>query len=85
MKIRKSKTGENELQRYGFFCPGCNCSHSFNDSWQFNGDFNNPTISPSILVTGEKRCHSFVKDGKIKFLSDCDHELKGQTVDLPEL
>lgn len=31
------------------------------------------------------RCHSFIKDGKIQFLQDCTHELKGQTVDLPEI
>jgi len=27
-------------------------------------------------------CHSFIRDGKIQFLSDCLHELKNQTVDL---
>lgn len=27
-------------------------------------------------------CHSFVTDGKIRFLDDCTHELRGQTVDL---
>lgn len=32
-----------------------------------------------------RRCHSFVTDGRIQFLSDCAHELAGQTVDLPEL
>jgi len=30
-----------------------------------------------------KRCHSFVTDGRIQFLSDCTHEMAGQTVDLP--
>jgi hypothetical protein len=30
-------------------------------------------------------CHSFVTDGKIQFLDDCTHELKGQTIDLPDL
>ena len=29
-------------------------------------------------------CHSFVRDGRIEFLSDCTHDLAGQTVDLPE-
>lgn len=27
-------------------------------------------------------CHSFVRDGKIEFLTDCTHSLAGQTVDL---
>lgn len=31
------------------------------------------------------RCHSFVRDGKIEFLSDSTHKLAGQTVDLPPL
>jgi hypothetical protein len=30
-------------------------------------------------------CHSFVRDGRIEFLSDCTHALAGQTVDLPEV
>lgn len=30
------------------------------------------------------RCHSHVKDGKIQFLSDCTHALKGTTVELPD-
>lgn len=29
-------------------------------------------------------CHSFVRDGKIQFLNDCTHDLKGQTVELPD-
>jgi hypothetical protein len=29
-------------------------------------------------------CHSFIRDGRIEFLSDCTHDLAGQTVDLPE-
>lgn len=31
------------------------------------------------------RCHSFVRDGMIEFLSDSSHRLAGQTVPLPEL
>lgn len=29
-------------------------------------------------------CHSFVADGRIQFLGDCTHALRGQTVDLPD-
>lgn len=41
------------------------------------------------ILNGEKLeipgfvCHSFVRDGRIEFLSDCTHSLAGQTVDLP--
>ena len=30
-------------------------------------------------------CHSFVRAGRIEFLIDCTHALRGQTVDLPDL
>jgi len=36
-------------------------------------------IEPIPLV-----CHSFVTDGKIQFLTDCTHELAGQTVEIPD-
>lgn len=29
-------------------------------------------------------CHSFVTDGKIRFLNDCTHDKAGQILDLPE-
>lgn len=29
-------------------------------------------------------CHSYVTDGRIQFLTDSTHALRGQTVDLPE-
>jgi hypothetical protein len=40
--------------------------------------------TPEYPNTG-KRCHSFVNDGSVQFLGDCEHELAGQTVAmLPE-
>lgn len=30
-----------------------------------------------------RRCHSFVKEGRIEFLNDCTHALAGQTVPIP--
>jgi hypothetical protein len=36
-------------------------------------------------ITTAPRCHSFVRNGHIAFLSDSTHELAGQTVPLPEL
>jgi hypothetical protein len=60
--------------------------------WEFNGDIDRPTFSPSILQRlrfgdepGERVCHSFVRDGHIQFLGDCTHHLANQTVELPEL
>ncbi|ELP1305163.1 DUF6527 family protein [Pseudomonas aeruginosa] len=82
-----------------FLCPGCQMLHGVNvnrgkpgPAWDWNGDVNQPTFSPSILVTfnwgvqrEERRCHSFVREGRIEFLGDCTHRLVGQTVDLPPL
>ena len=32
----------------------------------------------------DKCCHHFVRNGKIEYLSDCTHALRGMTIDLPE-
>ncbi len=99
MKIYELKNDEGKIVGYGFTCPGCLCDHMIttNDSnpkhnWTFNGDINRPTFSPSLLVYSQPksdppgpRCHSFIRDGKIQFLDDCEHGLKGQTIELPEL
>lgn len=74
--------------------------------WSFNGDVNNPTFDPSLLITWNQgvrkknapensyedkdydqiphRCHSYIRNGKIEFLSDCTHELAGKTIELPD-
>jgi Family of unknown function (DUF6527) len=82
-----------------FECPGCGGLHQvFTDythrdkegkviHWEWNGDGDKPTISPSVLVSKDDpkfRCHSWVREGRIEFLSDCFHDLKGKTVDLPD-
>lgn len=83
-----------------FWCPGCKESHGVGinsgaagRSWTFNDNPEAPTFSPSVLVTmrgdpeegiDQEICHSFVSDGRIQFLSDCTHELAGQTVPLPD-
>jgi hypothetical protein len=82
-----------------FDCPGCGEKHAIPVTgpkvWGFNGDDERPTFTPSILVRGVKGawgpvfdptptvCHSFVKDGRIRFLDDCTHALAGKEVDLP--
>ncbi|WP_262504356.1 DUF6527 family protein [Sphingobium sp. KCTC 72723] len=76
------------------------CSVTGPSPWQWNGSLDRPTLSPSVLITyngadaGQDRgdgknappavCHSFVVDGRIQFLSDCTHDLAGQTVELPD-
>lgn len=81
-----------------FYCPGCRSGHSIRtnpDGWGWNGCAEKPTFTPSVLVTYNGAdagvedappavCHSFVTDGKIRFLDDSTHALAGQTVALPE-
>ncbi len=83
----------NESGKLIFMCPGCKCVHGLNVNpkkkplWKFNGNMDNPTIKPSLLVSWGKdlrKCHSFITDGKIQFLTDSTHELAGQTVDMEE-
>ena len=83
----------NEPGCYMIFCPGCKCGHKFDSRWAFNGNMEKPTFVGSMLVkwTADRSdgpidhvCHSFVREGKIQFLSDCTHHLVNQTVDLPD-
>ncbi len=69
-------------------CPACDDIHMLTN-WTFNGDKDRPTFTPSLLVQYrnegiEARCHSFITDGRVAYLSDCTHALAGQTVDLLE-
>ncbi len=83
--------------QYWFECPGCKNHHAFtvgppaegwgDARWTFNGSMDKPTFQPSLLCNKDhpaSRCHSIVTDGKIQFLSDCWHDLKNQTVELPD-
>lgn len=92
-------------------CPGCNEGHMVyvkGDGvplWDWNGDFECPTFSPSVLVQSVQRltaeevavvrrgeandfasrktqCHFFITNGRIQFLDDCTHALKGQTINM---
>lgn len=82
---------DNEQQTvYAFWCPGCDTAHGVRVKgaagvWGWNRSVDAPTFSPSVLAHGgDTRCHSYVVEGDIRFLSDCSHALAGQTVPLPE-
>jgi len=88
LPIQKDKP--EDVQRYMFHCPGCQYGHAFDEkTWHFNYDLIKPTLTPSYLTGQDNftkmRCHSYIRDGKIQFLDDCFHSLKGQTVDLQPL
>lgn len=82
--VRIGPTHEG-ITRYGFQCPGCEETHWLDSTWEWNGDLKRPTFKPSILVTRRHeglRCHSYIRDGRIEFLSDCSHAMAGKTVQL---
>lgn len=78
------------------WCPGCKMLHQVNvdksrkPCWEWDGNREYPTFSPSIKVKGVDRkgggiCHSFLKKGVWQFLNDCTHELAGQHVEMVEI
>ena len=85
---------------YEFICPACNTRHVFyvglgwgSTNWEFNGDKERPTFSPSLLLNGNPkclnpgmpRCHLNLVDGKIQYHSDSSHVRAGQTVDMVDI
>lgn len=95
--IRKTVDRQHTYDALWFWCPGCKCAHAvpvFKDgvqhpvvgpAWNWNGSTEKPTLSPSLLTHGSVRCHCFIREGNIEFLHDCEHELAGKTVSIPEL
>lgn len=85
--------------RHLYWCPGCDSLHwmailpdrqANGAGWEFSGTLERPTYSPSQLFRTQRDgqpfvCHTFIRDGRIEFLGDCTHSLKGQTVELPPL
>ncbi len=88
-KLRRLERG-----RIAYWCPGCGFAHIVGveqplpngHQWNWNGNPDAPTFSPSINSGPNTRlqCHHYVEDGRIRFLSDCSHALASQTVPLPD-
>lgn len=68
--------------------------------WKFNEDLDKPTFTPSVHITtgsfAQKgfvdppeipptRCHFFITNGMIRYLGDCTHNLKNQTIQLENI
>lgn len=91
-----------QIVAYLLDCPGCGMSHApyarphesplSRASWDFNGDLEVPTFSPSILVKVESPytgkpliCHFFIQNGYLRFLGDCTHFLAGKSVEMRDV
>lgn len=90
MVATRIEDGEPDIKiHWWFWCPGCEELHAYTTPrWTRTGTDDAPTFAPSLLVTygnrDERRCHLFLRDGVLDFLSDCAHALAGQKVPLPE-
>lgn len=85
-----------------FHCGPCGHSHGVPvkeiphryscNGWTFNGDWERPTLAPSLLVNSVGAgpefkptvCHLFIREGQIQYLSDCTHAMAGQTVPMED-
>lgn len=51
--IEEMKTKAHaELGTYSIKCPGCGDIHHLDKRWSFNGNYEKPTFSPSLLIRG---------------------------------
>lgn len=89
-----------ELAELMALCPACNVEHGFilkqpdgsshdgHPSWTWNGNWEKPTFSPSMLANKsaiyEDRplCHSFLREGQWHFLKDSTHKMAGKVIDM---
>ena len=92
VKVENHISGETS---YWLWCPACEEAHRLTNAWQFDGNLELPTFSPSIMVVKPEglavsprvieRCHSFVRWGRWEYLADCDHALAGKTIPVVDL
>lgn len=65
-----------------FFCPGCNEAHQVTvgdgpgPRWGFNGDYDRPTFTPSVLVRG----YAVERDGDGKWTGQWKRDAAGNPV-----
>lgn len=92
MKLEEMKVGDGKHRIYLFWCPGCKERHHYDvgrperPNWTFNGDFQSPTFTPSLLYPSKPiRCHLFLTNGVLIYCNDCDHNLAAMRVPLPDL
>jgi len=87
-RLRKVEGG------YVHWCPACEKLHLIRTegpvTWDFDGDLEAPTFSPSVKITfggyaGDPVCHYFIERGQIRFCPDSTHLKAGQTVPMPDL
>ena len=74
------------MKGYSVDCPGCKMTHHISNDWNFNGNMNKPTFTPSVSVSWNTKdgkphkCHFHITDGIFKFDKDCTHDYAQQSI-----
>lgn len=92
MGVKVQPWGYPKPTQLTFHCPGCGEDHTIRTpdakgsgpQWTWNGSLDRPSFEPSIRARSRGMCHFFVHFGRIEFCPDSTHDLRGQTVDLPD-
>jgi hypothetical protein len=80
-KLRKTQGG------LMFFCPACNTSHGITlgrNGWAWNENEDKPTFNPSLYSVKVIEMPLLRRDGRIEYLTDSTHDLRGKSVELPD-
>jgi hypothetical protein len=90
-KTLLDKEYEGGTHHFHFWCPACKETHMYNVgfadrvTWQYDGNFEKPTFTPSLRYLTGTKCHVNVTAGIIFFHGDCPHDMKNQKVPLPQI
>jgi hypothetical protein len=99
-QIRQVDDNGHHYEAILFVCPGCGDDlHMLpvggdvpdgKPRWDFDGNLDAPTLSPSILTRYKTKgeewvCHSFLRAGVFEYLSDSTHQYAGQQVPMHPL
>lgn len=91
MKVKEA-ISDGVHRGWGIKCPACRSVHVLDTRWQFNGDINSPSFTPSLHVSHPAFedipafvCHSVITNGVMHFCADCTHGMAGQSVPMLEM
>jgi hypothetical protein len=80
------------IGRYMHWCPGCAAPHFIDlgrdedgRKVEYNADFARPTFSPDLRARADQGlCHYHLTDGRLEFMADSWHDLRGTVQPLPD-
>ena len=99
VRVRKRAQGREILKNDKiWWCPACKKKHKVDKRWALLGTILKPTLEPDfigkgiegkagIMLEGHtiKSCHCKIKDGKIHYYPDSEHDFAGKVVDMVDI